>query len=145
MAIIRNPILPGFHPDPCIIRHGGWFYIATSTFEWWPGVQINRSRDLASWEIAGYALTRTSQIDLRGVPDSGGVWAPALSFHDGLFWLVYSDVKSFEGPFKDVTNYLITAPVIEGPWTDPVILNRSGFDPSLFHDDDGRKWLLNQL
>ena len=145
MPFARNPILPGFHPDPCIIRHDGWYYIATSTFEWWPGVQINRSRDLANWEISGYALTRTSQIDLRGVPDSGGVWAPALSHHDGLFWLVYSDMKAFAGPTKDVRNYLVTAPAIDGPWSERTYLNSSGFDPSLFHDDDGRQWLVNQL
>lgn len=144
MSVVRNPILPGFHPDPCLLWQDGWFYIANSTFEWWPGVQINRSRDLASWEIAGYALTRRSQLDLRGVPDSGGVWAPALSFADGKFWLVYSDMKAFGGPFKDVRNYVITAPAIAGPWSEPVFLNGSGFDPSLFHDDDGRKWLLNQ-
>ncbi len=144
MSVVQNPILPGFHPDPCLLWHDGWFYIANSTFEWWPGVQINRSRDLVSWEIAGYALTRPSQLDLRGVPDSGGVWAPALSFRDGRFWLVYSDMKAFAGPFKDVRNYVITAPGINGPWSEPVFLNASGFDPSLFHDDDGRKWLLNQ-
>jgi xylan 1,4-beta-xylosidase len=144
MAIIQNPVLPGFHPDPCLIAQDGWYYIATSTFEWWPGVQLNRSRDLANWEIAGYALTRRSQIDLRGVPDSGGVWAPALSHHRDTFWLVYSNVVSFAGPFKDLRNFLVTAPAIEGPWSDPVDLNRSGFDPSLFHDDDGRTWLLNQ-
>jgi xylan 1,4-beta-xylosidase len=145
VAVVQNPILPGFHPDPCILRHEGWFYIASSTFEWWPGVQINRSRDLVTWELAGYALTRRSQLDLRGVPDSGGVWAPALSQSDGLFWLIYSDMKSFAGPAKDVRNYLVTAPTIEGPWSDPAYLNSSGFDPSLFHDSDGRKWLLNQL
>jgi xylan 1,4-beta-xylosidase len=144
MARIGNPILPGFHPDPCIIRVGDWFYIANSTFEWWPGVRIHRSRDLASWELVGGALTRRSQLDLRGVPDSGGVWAPALSHWGGLFWLVYSDVKSLNGPFKDVRNYLVTSEKAEGPWSEPVSLNSSGFDPSLFHDEDGRKWLLNQ-
>lgn len=146
MARVRNPILPGFHPDPSICRAGdGWYYLATSTFEWWPGVRIHRSRDLATWELAGYALTRRSQLDLRGVPDSGGVWAPCLSFADGRFWLIYSDVKSLNGPWKDVRNFLITADRIEGPWSEPVALNASGFDPSLFHDTDGRKWLVCQL
>jgi xylan 1,4-beta-xylosidase len=82
---------------------------------------------------------------MRGNPDSGGVWAPDLSYADGQFWLVYSDVKALHGPFKDVRNYLVTAKEIEGPWSDPIPLNRSGFDPSLFHDDDGRKWLINQV
>ena len=145
MTLVTNPILPGFHPDPSILRVGEWYYIANSTFEWWPGVRFHRSRNLAHWEPAGYALTKTSQIDLRGCPDSGGVWAPCLSYADGRFWLIYSDVKSFNKPFKDVKNYLVTAESIEGPWSDPVFLNSSGFDPSLFHDDDGKKWLVNQI
>src|ERR1017187_3884646 len=145
MPRLPNPILPGFHPDPCIIRVGEFYYIANSTFEWWPGVQIHRSRDLGSWELAGYALTRKKQLDMRGDPDSGGVWAPGLSHADGQFWLVYSDVKTHHGPYKDVRNFLVTARSVKGPWSDPVALNRSGFDPSLFHDEDGRKWLVNQV
>lgn len=145
MPRLANPVLPGFHPDPCIVRVGGNYYIATSTFEWWPGVQLHRSSDLGTWELAGYALTRRAQLDMRGNPDSGGVWAPGLSYADGQFWLVYSDVKAHHETSKDVRNYLITAPAIEGPWSDPVFLNRSGFDPSMYHDEDGRKWLLNQL
>jgi len=145
MPRIFNPILPGFHPDPCMIRVGRYFYIATSTFEWWPGVQIHRSRDLGTWSLVGHALTRRSQLEMRGNPDSGGVWAPGLSHADGQFWLVYSDVKALHGPYKDVRNYLVTSRKAEGPWSEPIPLNRSGFDPSLFHDADGRKWLLNQL
>jgi xylan 1,4-beta-xylosidase len=145
MTLVTNPILPGFHPDPSIVRVGEWYYLANSTFEWWPGVRLHRSRDLANWELAGYALTRRTQLDLRGNPDSSGVWAPCLSHADGLFWLIYSDTKSLNGCFKDVRNYLVTAERIEGPWSDPVYLNASGFDPSLFHDHDGRKWLVNQI
>ncbi len=145
MARVENPILPGFHPDPCLVRVGEFYYVATSTFEWWPGVRIHRSCDLVQWELAGYALTRRSQLDLRGVPDSGGVWAPALSHAHGLFWLVYTNTRGLNGPYKDLRNYLVTAPRVEGPWSDPVELNASGFDPSLFHDDAGRAWLLNQL
>ena len=145
MVQISNPVLPGFHPDPCIIWAQGYYFLATSTFEWWPGVQIHRSKDLGQWELAGYALTRQSQINMRGNPDSGGVWAPALSYADGRFWLVYSDVKCHAGPFKDVRNYLITSAHIDGPWSDPIYLNSSGFDPSLYHDADGRKWLVSQV
>lgn len=145
MTTVRNPVLPGFNPDPCIIRVGEYYYLATSTFEWFPGVRIHRSKDLAQWDLIGHALTRRDQINLRGAPDSGGVWAPGLSYSNGLFWLVYSDVKAHRGPFKDVTNYLATASDPAGPWSEPVTLNRSGFDPSLFHDTDGRKWLVNQV
>ena len=141
--MIRNPILPGFNPDPSICRVGDECFIATSTFEWYPGVQIHRSRDLVNWTLAVRPLSRASQLDLRGNPDSCGIWAPCLSFADGLFWLVYTDVKRFDGNFKDAHNYIVTAPAIEGPWSEPVHVNSSGFDPSLFHDADGRKWFLN--
>ncbi|MET0427395.1 MAG: glycoside hydrolase family 43 protein [Microvirga sp.] len=145
MATIVNPILPGFNPDPAICRVGEDYYIATSTFEWFPGVQIHHSRDLVHWRLAGRPLTRAGQLDMRGDPDSCGVWAPALTFADGLFWLIYTDVKRRLGNFKDAHNYLVTAPAIEGPWTDRLYVNSSGFDPSLFHDDDGRKWFLNMV
>lgn len=80
---------------------------------------------------------------MRGVPDSCGVWAPALSHADGRFWLIYTIVRRFDGDFKDAHNYLVTAETVEGEGSDPVYLNSSGFDPSLFHDADGRKWLVN--
>lgn len=145
MTKIINPILPGFNPDPSICRVGRDYYIATSTFEWYPGVQIHHSTDLKSWTLVKRPLDRASQLDMRGEQDSGGVWAPCLTYADGLFWLIYTDMKRAEGDFKDAFNYLVTAPAIEGPWSDPVYLNASGFDPSLFHDDDGRKYLVNQL
>ncbi len=145
MPTVRNPILPGFNPDPSICRVGEDYYIATSTFEWYPGVQIHHSRDLANWELVTRPLSRRSQLDMRGDPDSCGVWAPCLS-HDGTqFWLVYTDVKRKDGSFKDAHNYIVTAPAIEGPWSDPIYINSSGFDPSLFHDEDGRKWFVNML
>ncbi|MBD9647318.1 glycoside hydrolase family 43 protein [Ensifer sp. ENS09] len=142
-AMIRNPILKGFNPDPSICRVGDDYYIATSTFEWYPGVQIHHSRDLVNWKLVRRPLERASQLDMRGNPDSCGVWAPCLSYNDGLFWLVYTDVKRFDGNFKDAHNYIVTAEAIEATWSDPVYVNSSGFDPSLFHDDDGRKWFLN--
>jgi xylan 1,4-beta-xylosidase len=145
MNTIVNPILRGFNPDPSILRVGDDYYIATSTFEWFPGVQIHHSRDLRHWRLLTHPLTRRSQLDMLGNPNSGGVWAPCLSYADGTFYLVYTDVKSHLGPFKDTHNYLVTAPDIMGPWSDPIYLNSSGFDPSLFHDEDGRKWLLNMV
>jgi xylan 1,4-beta-xylosidase len=143
MTAIVNPILRGFNPDPSIVRVGADFYIATSTFEWFPGVQIHHSRDLVHWRLIGHILTRAEQLDLRGVPDSGGVWAPSLSYADGQFWLVHTNVRTRASNFKDIGVYLSTAPEILGPWTAPVFLNAIGFDPSLFHDDDGRKWIVN--
>ena len=151
---ITNPILRGFNPDPSIVRVGDDYYIATSTFEWYPGVQIHHSRDLVHWRLLTRPLRRASQLDLRGDPDSCGVWAPCLSHADGLFYLVYTDVKRYgrttvggisNASLRDFHNYLVTAPHIDGDWSDPIYLNSSGFDPSLFHDEDGRKYLANML
>lgn len=140
---ITNPVLRGFNPDPSIVRVDDDYYIATSTFEWFPGVQIHHSRDLVNWRLITRPLCRLSQLDMTGNPDSGGVWAPCLTYADGQFWLIYTDVKHHSGAHKITHNYLVTSTDITGPWSDPVYLNSSGFDPSLFHDDDGRKWLLN--
>ncbi|KAL4794829.1 glycosyl hydrolases family 43-domain-containing protein [Aspergillus venezuelensis] len=145
MAPLTNPILPGFNPDPSILRVGKDYYIATSTFEWYPGVQIHHSTDLANWTLLTRPLCRASQLDMRGAPDSCGVWAPCLS-HDGeRFWLVYTYVTRKDGSFKDAHNFIVTAEKIEGEWSEPVHVNSSGFDPSLFHDDDGKKWFVNML
>ncbi len=143
MTEIRNPILPGFNPDPSFIRVGDDYFLATSSFEWFPGVPIYHSRDLVHWRMIAHALTRTSQLPLAGVPDSGGIWAPSISYDDGTFYLLYTIVQTHGGPFKDCRNYLVTADDIAGPWSEPIYLNSWGFDPSLFHDDDGRKWLVN--
>ncbi|MEO8114671.1 MAG: glycoside hydrolase family 43 protein [Phenylobacterium sp.] len=151
---IRNPILRGFNPDPSILRVGEDYYIATSTFEWFPGVQIHHSRDLVHWRLLTRPLRRPSQLNMLGDPDSGGVWAPCLTWADGLFHLIYTDVKRYGrttvggasgASLRDFHNYLVTSPAIDGDWSDPIYLNASGFDPSLFHDEDGRKYLLNML
>ena len=154
MPDIRNPILRGFNPDPSILRVGDDYYIATSTFEWFPGVQIHHSRDLKHWRLLTRPLRRASQLDMRGDPDSCGIWAPCLS-HDGeQFYLIYTDVKRYGrtsvggaagASLRDFHNYLVTAKTIDGDWSDPVYMNSSGFDPSLFHGDDGRKWFVNML
>lgn len=154
MSLIRNPILPGFHPDPSIVRVGDDYYIATSTFEWFPGVEIHHSRDLVHWRPLRRPLRRAAQLNMLGVPDSCGIWAPCLTHADGLFYLIYTVVKRYGtstlgagsgAVFRDLDNYLVTCPTIDGEWSDPVFLNSSGFDPSLFHDDDGRKYLVNML
>ncbi len=142
--MIQNPIITGFNPDPSICRVGDDYYIACSTFEWFPGVQIHHSKDLANWELIVRPLDRSSQLNMLGNPDSAGIWAPALSYADGKFWLIYTDTKLWHpGPYKISPNYLVTADNIMGPWSEPIFLNSSGFDPSLYHDEDGRKWLVN--
>lgn len=154
MNSILNPILPGFNPDPSILRVGDDFYIATSTFEWYPGVQIHHSRDLKHWRLVARPLARAAQLDMRGTPDSCGIWAPDLSYADGRFWLIFTDVKRYGvttvngargASLRDFPNYVVHCDQIDGDWSDAVHLNSSGFDPALFHDDDGRSWMLNML
>ena len=145
MATIHNPILTGFNPDPSICRAGENYYIAVSTFEWFPGVGIYHSKDLKNWRLVSRPLNRISQLNMIGNPDSGGIWAPALSYSDGKFWLIYTDVKVTEGQWKDCHNYLVTCDSIDGEWSEPIHINSSGFDPSLFHDEDGRKYFVNML
>lgn len=142
---IQNPILKGFHPDPSIIRAEDDYYLATSTFEWWPGIRLHHSKDLIHWELIPYPLNRMSQLDLRGVGASQGIWAPDLSYDNGIFYLVFTVVNSFYCNMYDTNNYLVTAQSIYGPWSDPVPLSNFGFDPSLFHDDDGKKYMVSMV
>ena len=143
MINIHNPILPGFHPDPSIIRVDEDFYIATSTFEWFPGVRIHHSRDLENWELIDTSLDKLSQLDMRGAPDSCGVWAPCLTYWEGTYYLVYSNVKSFEPLWGQTPNYLVTTTDLKAGWSDPIFLSNEGFDGSFFHDANGRKWFLS--
>ena len=141
--------------DPCLYRGpDGTFHLVWTTA--WSGKTIGHasSRDLLHWRLLTRPLTRASQLNLLGDPDSCGVWAPCLTHADGKFWLIYTDVKRYGrttvggasgASLRDFHNYLVTADRIDGEWSDPVYLNSSGFDPSLFHDDDGRKYLVNML
>jgi xylan 1,4-beta-xylosidase len=140
--VIHNPVLPGFHPDPSILRVGEDYYLATSTFEWYPGVRVHHSRDLVHWQALGGILDERRLLDLNGAGDSCGVWAPDLSYVDGRFYLIYTDVSSFAMGYWDQQNYLITAPDITGPWSEPIPLHGRGFDPSMYHAPDGESWLL---
>lgn len=144
MDLIKNPVLPGFNPDPSILRVGSDYFIAVSTFEWFPGILIYHSKDLKNWRLAARPLNRTSQLDMQGILSSGGVWAPNLSFHNGRFYLFYTIVKNFRtGLFNDSHNYIVSAGDIDGIWSEPAYIHSRGIDPSLFYDDDGRTWILN--
>ncbi|HEY8701962.1 MAG TPA: family 43 glycosylhydrolase [Arthrobacter sp.] len=142
MTLITNPVLPGFSPDPSMIRVDEWFYLANSSFEWYPMVPIHRSRDLENWEFAGSFTGPEAMLDIRGLQDSAGVWAPSLSWSDGRFWLVFTVVRGFGGPHKDMDTYISRAADVAGPWSAPARVTTTGFDPSIFHHE-GRHWLVN--
>jgi xylan 1,4-beta-xylosidase len=127
----RNPVLSGFHPDPSVCRVGRDYYLVTSSFEYFPGVPIYHSRDLVHWRQIGHCLSRPSQLPLAGASASGGVWAPTLRHHDGVFYMTTTNVTSGG-------NFIVTARAPEGPWSDPIPVTQRGIDPSLFFDRDGR-------
>jgi alpha-N-arabinofuranosidase len=133
----RNPILAGFYPDPSILRVGRDYYLVNSTFSWFPGLPIFHSTDLVSWRQIGNAIDRPDQFDFSGLAMSRGIFAPDLSFHKGLYYLVGTCVDCGG-------NFVMTAKNPAGPWSKPVWLKSvEGIDPSLFFDDDGRAWLVN--
>ncbi|MDX3568091.1 family 43 glycosylhydrolase [Streptomyces sp. ID05-47C] len=142
MTLLRNPVIRGFAPDPSLVRVDDWYYVATSSFEWFPTIPIHRSRDLLHWEYAGHVRGAAPGDSLAGAPDSGGVWAPSLSWDGERFWVVYSIVRSVGTPYFDTDTYVSTATEVDGRWTAPRRIASHGFDPALFHDE-GRLWLLN--
>ncbi|MCL2031381.1 MAG: glycoside hydrolase family 43 protein [Oscillospiraceae bacterium] len=125
---IQNPILPGFYPDPSICRVGGDYYLVTSTFAYFPGVPIFHSTDLGHWRQIGHVLDRPSQLPLEGCETSRGIFAPAIRWHDGLFYMVTTNVSGGG-------NFYVTAEKPEGPWSEPVWLeDADGIDPTLVFD-----------
>ena len=132
----KNPILPGFHPDPSVCRVGEDYYLVNSTFEWYPGLPVYHSRDLVNWELIGYGTHRPEQLRLSdGLGNSMGVFAPTIRHHKGTFYIINTCVACGG-------NFYITASNPAGPWSDPVWLNAPGIDPSLFWDDDGRCYYI---
>ena len=128
----KNPILPGFHPDPSVCMVEDDYYLVNSSFEWYPGLPVYRSKDLVNWELIGYGITRPDQVELpEGLGNSMGVFAPTIRHHEGTFYIINTCVMC-RG------NFYITATDPAGPWSDPVWLDSPGIDPSLFWDDDGR-------
>jgi beta-xylosidase len=128
--MIHNPILHGFNPDPSILRVGDEYYIATSTFEWFPGIALYHSRNLKEWELIGHALTDERQLCLSRLSSAKGVWAPSLTYNheQKQFYLAYSLMYSHNARYFDLDNFVVVAPAITGPWSDPVYLHSVGFD-----------------
>ena len=127
-----NPILPGFNPDPSVVRVDGVYYLVTSTFEYLPGMPVYRSEDLEDWTLIGHVATREEQIGIRHSPTPGGVFAPTIRFHDGRFHVIVSVMFNARGCV------VFTAERPEGPWSDGVEIPAvDGIDPDLAWDDDG--------
>lgn len=131
----KNPIISGFYPDPSICRVENDFYLVTSTFEYFPGVPIFHSTDLVNWEQIGHCLTTPKQLPLNETPSSCGIYAPTIRYHDGVFYMVTTNV--LEGG-----NFYVTATDPAGPWSEPIWFeDNQGIDPSFFFDEDGKCYL----
>ncbi|KAF3079638.1 hypothetical protein TWF102_002789 [Orbilia oligospora] len=144
----QNPILRGFNPDPTICRdpRTNDFFIATSTFEYFPGVSIYHSKDLISWKLIGHALTRRSQLDMRTVEPGGGIWAPTLRFVNGRFYMTTAKWDRYRPAQNERVwprGFYVETDNIwdENSWSDPVYFDLPGFDQDLFWDDDGKVYL----
>ncbi|NGM49207.1 glycoside hydrolase family 43 protein [Caulobacter sp. 602-2] len=132
-----NPILKGFYPDPSVTRVGQDYYLVNSTFAWFPGIPVFHSRDLVNWTQIGNAIDRPGQLDFKRLAMSRAVFAPAITEHAGVFYILNTCVDCGG-------NFLVTARDPKGPWSDPVWLPEiDGIDTSLFFDDDGRAWIVN--
>lgn len=136
----RNPVHPGFYPDPSTLRVGDDYYMVNSTFQYFPAVAVSHSRDLVNWRPIGHVVTDPAALPLLSTGDSCGVWAPDISYDDGLFY-VFFPFATREGDRFRCVNYVCTAPKPEGPWTAPVCLGEGGIDPS-HYVEDGKHYML---
>jgi len=136
-AQVKNPILPGFYPDPSICRVGTDYYLVNSSFSYFPGVPIFHSKDLVHWKQIGHILNRPSQLNITTQGISEGIYAPAIRYNKGIFYMV----TTFVGGNG---NFFVTAKNPAGPWSDPVLLPEiSGIDPSFFFDENGKAYIIN--
>ena len=143
-----NPIIKGGYPDPSICKVGNTFYLVNSSFEYFPGLPIHKSKDLINWELIGYGLHRESQasstINLVDVQSNGGIHAPTIRYNKGVYYIISTNVY-FDAEKKkaDMVNFIITANNPAGPWSDPIhVEGAPGIDPDLFFDDNGRVWYV---
>ena len=143
-----NPIIPGGHPDPSICKVGDTFYIVNSSFEYFPGLPIHKSKDLLNWGLIGYGLHREEQcsneVNLVDVQSDGGIHAPTIRYNNGTFYIITTNVYYNEdSKTTDFVNFIITAKNPEGPWSDPHVLEGApGIDPDIFFNDDGKVWYV---
>ena len=132
----RNPILAGFYPDPSIERVGEDYYLVNSSFAYFPGIPLFHSRDLVTWTQIGNVIDRPGQFAFGAIGLSRGIFAPDITYHRGVFYLVSTCIDCGG-------NFVLTATDPAGPWSDPVWVDIDGIDPALFFDDDGSAWILN--
>ncbi|KAE8168249.1 glycosyl hydrolase [Aspergillus tamarii] len=145
ITAIKNPILPGWNPDPSILHLNNEYYLTTSSFEYFPGLPIYKSTDLTNWTLHSHALTRSSQLALYGTPTGGGTWAPTLSHINNTFYITTMTRWTYD-PIAKVWPRItwISSPDLES-WSDPIWAEPWGIDPSLFQDPVSGNVYLNLM
>lgn len=142
----KNPVIPGFHPDPSVCRVGDDFYLVNSSFQYFPGVSVFHSKDLIHWEQIGNCLTRDSQVDLYRPNPSTGIYAPTIRYHEGVFYMVTTNISMLSKPHRQdetvKSNFIVYTTDPAGEWSDPVWLDQGGIDPSLYFED-GKCYLVS--
>jgi len=146
MITYKNPVIPGFYPDPSICKKGDTYYLVCSSFNYFPGVPLFESKDLINWHLIGHVLNRSSQLDLKGASNAGGIYAPTIRYDNGRFYLVTTHVEK--------KHFYVWTDDIYGEWSDPIWVDQEGIDPSLYfengtvyfmsngHDETGRAAVL---
>ncbi|GAB3296351.1 glycoside hydrolase family 43 protein [Hymenobacter humi] len=125
-----NPILSGFYPDPSIVKVGADYYLVNSTFSYFPGIPVMHSRDLKNWKQVGNVISRPSQMNFLGDRMTRGLFAPAIEYHNGTYYVTCTLIDH-KG------NFVVTAKNPAGPWSDPTFLPQvRGIDPSLYFEGD---------
>lgn len=132
----KNPVIKGFYPDPSVCFANDRYYLAASSFQYFPGVPLFESYDLVNWQQIGFALTRPGQVNLENVDSSGGVFAPTLRFNNGRFYMVTTNDTTHQ-------NFYVWTDDIYGEWSDPIYVDQDGIDPSLLFDDGHVYFLSN--
>ena len=132
----QNPIIRGFYPDPSVCEANGKFYLVSSSFQYFPGVPLFESADLINWKQIGHVLTRESQVMVDKVRSSGGVFAPTIRYNNGRFYMITNNNSTNE-------NFYVYTDDIYGEWSEPVIVNQNGIDPSLLFDNGKCYFLSN--
>lgn len=136
MMKYTNPVIPGFYPDPSICKANGKYYMVCSSFQYFPGVPLFESEDLVNWEQIGHVLTRDSQLPLENQSISGGIYAPTIRYNDGRFYMVTTNVGG-------MGNFYVWTDDIHGEWSEPVLVEQGGIDPSLYFEDGKTYFMSN--
>jgi len=132
-----NPVLPGDHPDPTLLKVGDDFYHCGSSFHFTPYLPIYHSKDLVHWEVICRVLPPAKGAWVSDRP-SAGIWQGAITYFYGSYWIYFSSGGQ----------WFCKANSPYGPWTDPVQVQTNsktgnlGYDNSIFVDDDGKPYML---